>query len=381
MVPHASSSAAGAAGACETGLLVTSGLCHLAFAFDIGFHVDLDAAERLLASPTQRERIRHRRRAPAHFNYQPPPLRITHACREISFAGFRTASSVDAVVYDFGALQVSFSVPLSGPLEDLLDLADAVYSNVLLLEESRRVVSEVLAAIRGAVTRPSVADLVEDYAIYQLDFEQPGAAIASLLGPQRELLARVLRSERGPLSSQEVDDALSLQAAFRPDDLLIIDWNAALLIDRDPADVRHVLEFANVELLEMRFLDNELDQALERAYAPRGALRRRVRAQHTDLRRIAELQVDSAVLYEEVNNALKLLGDVYLARVYRLASQRLHLAEWDASILRKLQTLESIYQKTADQRTTRRMEVLEWIIIILIAASILLPFLPGAAGH
>ena len=97
--------------------------------------------------------------------------------------------------------------------------------------------------------------------------------------------------------------------------------------------------------------------------------------------RVARMQVESAILFEGVNNALKLLGDQYLSRVYRLVSQRFHLAEWDAGILRKLQTLESIYEKMSDQAATRRMEVLEWIIIILIAISIILPFLPGGYGH
>jgi uncharacterized Rmd1/YagE family protein len=76
-----------------------------------------------------------------------------------------------------------------------------------------------------------------------------------------------------------------------------------------------------------------------------------------------------------VNNALKLLGDQYLARVYRLASQRFHLSEWDASILRKLQTLESIYEKVSDQAASYRMEILEWIIILLIAFEIVWPFI------
>jgi hypothetical protein len=49
--------------------------------------------------------------------------------------------------------------------------------------------------------------------------------------------------------------------------------------------------------------------------------------QHADLHRVAQMQVDSAMLFEGVNNALKLLGDQYLARVYRLASQRFHLEE------------------------------------------------------
>ena len=73
-----------------------------------------------------------------------------------------------------------------------------------------------------------------------------------------------------------------------------------------------------------------------------------------------------------MTNALKLVGDQYLARVYAFASSRFHLAQWDASITRKLQTLDGIYAKMADRAASRRMELLEWIIIILIAASIMI---------
>jgi len=82
--------------------------------------------------------------------------------------------------------------------------------------------------------------------------------------------------------------------------------------------------------------------------------------------------VDNAVLFEGVNNTLKLIGDQYLARFYRVVNRRFHLGEWDASILRKLQTLESIYEKISVQASNRRMELLEWVIIFLIAFSIVL---------
>ncbi|MDP2381556.1 MAG: hypothetical protein Q8N00_01995 [Nitrospirota bacterium] len=99
-----------------------------------------------------------------------------------------------------------------------------------------------------------------------------------------------------------------------------------------------------------------------------------------DTTHIAQLQVDGALLFERVTNTLKLLGDQYLARVYRLAPQRFHLEAWDASILRKLEALESIYGKMSDRATTRRMEVLEWIIIVLITISIAVSFFP-MGGH
>lgn len=131
----------------------------------------------------------------------------------------------------------------------------------------------------------------------------------------------------------------------------------------------------------MRFLDDQLDRALDRATEALGRMRGFVstvlHGSAADLRRIAELQIDAALLYESVNNTLKLMGDPYLARVSRLASQRFHLNDWDASILRKLQTIESVYQKIADRESTRRMELLEWIIIALIAVSILLPLTGG----
>jgi uncharacterized Rmd1/YagE family protein len=70
-----------------------------------------------------------------------------------------------------------------------------------------------------------------------------------------------------------------------------------------------------------------------------------------------------------------LLGDQYLARVYLIANRRFHLDDWDSSILRKLQTLESIYEKISGQATNQRMEILEWVIIFLIAFSIALEFI------
>src|SRR5213592_3231080 len=147
---------------------------------------------------------------------------------------------------------------------------------------------------------------------------------------------------------------------------------------------RAVLEFANVELLEMRFLDQRLDDALDESYETLSrrhyGLRQLPGSTRATLQRVGQLQVENAVLFEGVNNALKLLGDQYLARVYRLVSERFHLAEWDASILRKLQSLESIYQKLSDEAANRRTETLEWIVIVLIAVEILIPFVPRLVG-
>jgi len=145
-----------------------------------------------------------------------------------------------------------------------------------------------------------------------------------------------------------------------------------------------VLQHANVELLEMRLLDERLDGLLERSGELLGRISRsRVfpfGLSGREMRWLAEAQTDSALMFEGVNNAIKLVGDQYLSRLYQRAGEKLHLPEWDASVLRKLETLESVYQKMSDTKGTIRLETLEWIIILLILISILLPYLPSGYG-
>src|SRR6266478_4680893 len=363
--------------------VVQEGVCYALFAYDAGLAINLDESERRVTALTQRAAIRHKHRAPRYFEYRPAPLRVSQEGEALAVGPFRTAPSVEAVLYDFGAVSVTYQIPLAGPLVHLITLAEELYESAVLLADSRRWVEQLLATIAPAVTRPGLTDFVETYVIFEIGAFSPPSPPAELYTTHAQEVARILRSERAPLSAQEVNDALGHRISFGSDDVTFIDWDAALILDRDAEDVRAVLEFANVELLEMRFLDQRLDDALDESYErlsrrPFGFWQMPGSARAT-LRRIGQLQVENAVLFEGVNNALKLLGDQYLARLYRLVSERFHLAEWDASILRKIQTLESIYQKVADQATNRRTEVLEWIIIVLIAVEIALPFLPRLA--
>jgi hypothetical protein len=271
-------------------------------------------------------------------------------------------------LYDFGAVSVGYAIPIDGALDGLPALAEELWGNERLLADSRRQLEALLTVLGDAAIRPSIADFVEDYSVFHIEaFAEPCEA-ATLWTEHAQTVAQVLRAARHPLSQQEVADATALRLSFGPNDATIIDTDAAILFDPEGEDVGDVIEFANSQLLEMRFLDQQLDDTLERAYETLLARPARLR----DLRRLARLQLDAAILFEQVTNALKLVGDQFLSRVYSLASRRFHLAQWDASIARKLQTVDGIYGKMADRAATQRMEVLEWIIIVLIALSIVL---------
>ncbi|MDP3541382.1 MAG: hypothetical protein Q8T11_02815 [Elusimicrobiota bacterium] len=362
---------------------VKDGVAYIQYAYDVGPSVDLDAAGENVAAATERAPIPHQRRAPKYFEFQPYPLRVTRMSATQTVGEWRTLPAVETVVYDFGAVSVTYQIPLSGPFSSLARLSELLYDNEALLQNSRRLVEELLKAIRPSVTRPQISAFYEDYVVFQIRAFDDHGAHARLLAEAPTMVAQVLRADVDLRSEQEVRDALSVQVSYGSDDLTLVDWVSALVFDPAADDTRAVLEFATVQLLELRHLDHQLDGALERYYdalalRPKGLLGLFSRADDK-LREIGQLQVESAVLFENINNALKLLGDQFLARLYREAARRYHLNSWDKSIRRKLETLESIYDKMESALATARLEFLEWIVIILIAIEVVMPFVKG--GH
>jgi len=362
-------------------VFIRKGTCHLLYAYDIGTAINLSLCPERLTSLGRTKISDRNRRAPKYFDYDPPPLTIIHEASLPGIGKHEVSSRVSMTFYDFGAVSISYEIDFAGSLEDLRNLSIEIAQNNILLRDSRNRVNDILQALGNAVEQPSVAAPVEDYALFEVrEFELicPADALPQEYGA---FLAQILRAEIQDLSEQEITDALTCRITYGQDDITLIDWNAALVFDREAEDIRSVLEFANVELLELRFLDHQLDASLDRAYELTSRMPGITRwlpgwAVRT-MRQISQMQLEGAILFERVSNAPKLLGDQFLARVYRLAAQRFHFSEWNASILRKLDTLEDFYQQLNATAAARRLEVLEWIIIILIALSIIMPFIPG----
>jgi hypothetical protein len=292
--------------------------------------------------------------------------------------GQRSREEVDLTVFDLGVVSVGYAFPLDLDVADLPAFSSALYGNPALLSDGRTAVEELLAALGDAVEEPELEPVVEDYVVFRVDGGIPEAPPADLLDRYAAPLAGALRAETEPLSPEEIQDALTLRISYGREDLTVVDWFAALLVGDGMDDELAVLELATVELLALRVLDRQLDQGLEDAYRhlreprPLGLFPRRAQAAE----RVARLQTEAALLLEGATNPAKLLGDQYLARMYRLVARRFHLPEWGEAVDRKLEALDSAYQKLTDRNATRRLETLEWIIIVLIALSIALYFVP-----
>jgi hypothetical protein len=351
---------------------------HPVMVFEVAQAIDLDRTEQLLAG-AERPALRHRGRASALFQYRPAPLRISQEGVPLSLGRWQTSPVVDVVLYDFGAASVAYHVAVDGDLDALREASALLLGTDVIRQDADARVSALIRSVAVSATRPRVAEFTEDYAIFGMRTPPADLSVADYCKRHALEIARILRPDSDDPSEQEIENATELRISFGASDLTIVDWDGAFVIDPDPEDVRAVLEFANVQLLEMRWLDLQMDHAIERSYQllshRRGWRAFWPRAASDDVRAVAELQLESSVLLERVSNGLKVFGEEYLARIYRLAARRFQLADLDASISRKLATIESIHQTLTDRATTVRMEALEWVVIALIATEIVLGLL------
>ncbi|MCE9637262.1 MAG: hypothetical protein K8T90_16275 [Planctomycetes bacterium] len=355
---------------------VREGECHAIFAFDIGREIDMEQATAALRiAPRQAEEALRR----PHLHFAQPPLRTTVRIQSIAVGDTATRPDATLVVYEFGVVAVVITLPATGGLESLARLAIALWATEALAFAARHVAEETMRQLGDAVDEPTLATMSEDYLVFHARRVDSGATVTEWMHAASSGLAAILRAETGPLSAQEIERTVSGHVAFAPDDFVIVDGNAAFVVRDHADDLLALLTFATVQLLEVRFLDARLDDDLQRSYdvvrrvAPRSVL---VPAPHRGaLEQVARRQIDAALLFEHVRNAPKLLGDQYLARVYEQAARRFRLGDWNDAIHRKLDVLGTIYDRLRDRATVTRAEILEWIVIVLIVVSMVIPFL------
>lgn len=374
---------------------IVRGTARVLCAFDVGAAIDLAEARRragAAVAPTEEAVVGRARHVPG-LECEPPPLRLIEKSSLVSGLPWPIEKEVETTLFDFGAVCVCHRLRLDGTVAALRRAMPAIVDSASLRADAERRVAGLIERLGPAIDRPALAPEREEYVVLGVDpaclgeddarGEDSGTGVAgvSIQSLDRGELAGLLRAEIGPLSEEEIADSLAERSSRRVSDLVVVDWPAALLVDADPRATLEILEFLNVQLLEFRVLDRRLDEGLDGAYAAlrtRGFAGRglgwRWSSANRDWRRIARMQVDAALLYESVQNGLKVVGDPRLARLVASVSRRFGLIRWEEGIRRKLEVLGSIEQTIAEGQSQRRAEILEWIIIALIAFEVVFGF-------
>ncbi|MFX0004397.1 MAG: hypothetical protein ACFE9C_05935 [Candidatus Hodarchaeota archaeon] len=202
---------------------------------------------------------------------------------------------------------------------------------------------------------------------------------------ERRYISALLMGENPELnlSEDQIEKTLKQPFSFLKNDIVILDFERGLIIDpnNDYEDILLVLEIANYQLLELRTLDKLLDRRLaiaeediRKIYFKTRSLFRRFKSK---LGRLIRLRYDLIFLLENIENVSKLIGDYYLAEVYKHLAELFELKQWSNSIRNRLEPLENIYnvsQTNNNEKFLLYVEILLSFIFIMEFILLLLDF-------
>lgn len=366
----------------DAGLHILSGALIAHRLLDVADGIDLERAETLWLSQAGGESRRTRLSTAAanELAFGVPPALLILPKVSIDIHGSAVQAGLTVRLYDFGAIAIALRVEVENLSWDefaercnALDRATGPGSESPIWQQT---LTSVLKVIEPALHRPSSEHLEEDYLFATVHrFQQPmtGAEIRA-----RADLAALLSGETRPLSPQETTELTAQSFSYFVDDLVVVTWDRAFIFEpRRDSDVIDIIEVANAQLLEMRYYDELLDGELSTMYnlvaSARGGLspiasRRAARL----ARRLYGLVAEVTELTEKVENSLQVTEDVYLARIYGAALDLFRVPKLSAAVDRKLDIIRGTYGALYEEASSRRAEILELAIVLLIVFEIVL---------
>ncbi len=326
--------------------------------------IDLNRLEKVLPQGHAPARARFSRLRPKSILVDNPPLLINLEPLILDSENMGAAFTTQARIYDIGAISICLVYEYSpSGVHSFESLAlrfagqeglDALFQSQLMR------LSELLAPLTEPLNVD--AEFYEDYTVYHI------ARPAEVDDP-----VALLMGEKSDFSDQIRELVLRDRLSYSRDDFVTLTWDTALICDpEDPGDLRDLIEFANVQLLELRYYDNLLSKQMEAMNdeiekAGTGSSFSRLRRYRRIMSNLMHFITDITEISEKIDNLIKITEDVYYARVYQTILRVLRSDQWRASVNRKLQVIQQNYSLLSSEVNTEHSNVLEWIIIILIS--------------
>ena len=374
--------------------------------FDAGDELVLAEAEELLL----RAQV-----ARASMVLRPPPLRKTGALHVAAVplhvdvgtrrivlpeAAHSVLAHVSVNLFDYGKISVVFEVPIrqGTPLDELRPLCQELYESQVLTkmaeEDCARYVERVRPALHVHTPRPapaSPADGAEGVPAARMEVftivfveELEGRPLAKdvLAWPGLPKLV-IGEAAARPLGEKQVRETLQHADGYLDDDLVLIDWNSAFVLEPSGSrDIPEILEFTRSMLLQLAAYDDQLDVELRDLYDDfakrRAGLGAVLSSRYGKLtHEVSARLIEVTEFNERIENSFKIIGDHYLARIYRTAVARFGIPVVRESVARKHQLVGKVYDMLKGEVELLRGQILEVTIVVLIVVEVVL----GLAAH
>jgi hypothetical protein len=357
---------------------ISSGAVHAFYLFDVAQGVDLARVQHTIGAAAQSSSLQDKGRGPQRVRYAQPPVVIDGAAVDVGeIDGFR----VRVKIFDYGVVSLMLSRPFAGTFADLVRLGQELIESDPLEQHAADACGRIVARLTPAFVEPRSTLLTEDYLAFVASELVPAASADEIVEQHGDAIAQMLRGESVPLSRQEREEILRHRLSYLADDLVVPAYNAAFICDTESGarSTLEVLELVNSQLLEFRYHDELLESELTRIYTtlqrPRTIGARYLgRRSSRAARRLHAVFIDVNELTDRMENAVKLVGDIYSARLFGLAAARLGLDAWKRNVEDKLETLDDIYRFAVEQSGMSQGNMLELIIVLILVLELGLIF-------
>jgi hypothetical protein len=283
--------------------------------------------------------------------------------------------------HEFAVVAVIFEIPFEGDWDLVVAEAARWMYHPEIEPAARTIARQNLQLVSPAVIKPNQHWLHETYLIVNLQeiLDHPGEhpSSAELLANHGGKIVRMIRGETAALSSKACEEALKSSLSYYVADLVVIGNAGAFVYDRseDVLATNEVLEYAKMQLLEFRYYDALMTSVLSQVYDTLDVKRNLLISRWSlprDAKRFNTIRLDVMELTERVDNAIEFVSDVYYARVYRLAAQRIGVPEYRELVDEKLRAVGELYEFMIDQFEDARSFVLEALIALLALLDVIL---------
>lgn len=354
------------------------------YAYDIAYEANLAEIEKKMLGAAERFQLGRLRDAPRDFPVY-RPLSIQMEEERLETANGPVTFTTAVKLFSLGAISVKVRVPFACErVVDLLAFRNLSFKDGTTLEGRVQEIAQRLFDNWKPLLDTPVAALeeAEVYTIFCLNTPvtdaDAGEPMERWLHRNEREMAALLTGEFDPLrlSEQEVQETLKYRYSYYQNDLAVVDWDTALLVDTPEGyhDTLYVLEVANLQLEELKVYDAKLDQVLDKAYDDVEVVARphAFRARQRVLDELREIKMDLAKVADELSNITKFFGDWHLARIYMGCAARFHLSEWEDNVNQKLRALDGLYTMLQQDSTNRVMLVLEISIVALFVIDLII---------
>ncbi|MBN1804439.1 MAG: hypothetical protein JW837_04250 [Sedimentisphaerales bacterium] len=350
------------------------------YAFDIAYDMKRRPIPELLGQSLQNYSIGPSKRSPKQLLfYQPQMVTLPAEQRNINSQNVRIQRSIK--VFNIGVISIQIRVPFQvEKIVDLVDYHELEFTQGSIENEMKQLAEQAKRELEPYCVQPvSHLAQIENYTVFCLhdlpyNDDRSKFQAEDWLKTNRREVAGLLTEEANTayLSQQEATESTGQYLTYYSHDLVVVDWDAALIVGEKESldDIIHIMEVANVQLLELSAYDRLLDGSLEKVY--RDLAKRRVKASRQTHRNLREIRVDLARFSDELSNITKFFGDWHLARIYTSLSNRFHLADWYGVIREKLRTLGDLYQLLQQDWVNFWMVLLETTIVLLFILDVIL---------